>query len=164
IPLAVDALHLRGDQQVVRGDDAATRARALARVAASSPRTTAADTLVRVAETAITEAHDHPAALELLEAAAQVRRGSIPALRGATYALAALEAAQFISARLRGEARAALETLRGLESAYVADVQGNPPACRPCGGTGELPIDDVTPPVSCSECGGTGREQAVPTA
>src|SRR5690554_4590686 len=140
------------------------RARALARVMAASPRTTAADTLVRVAETAITEDHDHPAALELLEAAAQVRRGSVPALRGATYALTVLEAAQFISARLRGEARAALATLRGLEAAYVADVQDNPPACRPCGGTGELPIDDATPPTSCSECGGTGREQAVPTA
>jgi len=141
------------------------RARALARVAASSPRTTAADTLVRVAETAITEDRDHPAALELLELAAQIRRGSIPTLRDATYALTALEQARFISAQLRGEARAALATLRGLEAAYVADVQANPPSCRPCGGTGELPIDDVTPTITCSECGGTGREQAAtPTA
>ena len=150
--------------QVERVDGRPVRARALARVMAASPRTTAADTLVRVAETAVTEDRDHPAALELLEAAAQVRRGSVPALRGATYALTALEQAQFISARLRGEARAALETLQGLESAYVADVQDNPPECRPCGGTGELPVDDVTPPTPCSECGGTGREVVAPTA
>src|SRR5690606_23080124 len=61
--------------------------------------------------------------------------------------------------------RAALSVLGGLEAAYVADVQDNPPSCRPCGGTGELPVDDLTPPVSCGECGGTGREQvATPTA
>jgi len=151
--------------QVERVNGRPVRARALARVMATPPRTTAADTLVRVAETAVTEDKDHPAALELLEVAAQVRRGSIPALRGATYALTALERASFISAQLRGEARAALAALRGLESAYTADVQDNPPECRPCGGTGELPVDDVTPSVSCSECGGTGREQAAtPTA
>src|SRR5690606_18281655 len=135
--------------QVERVNGQPVRARALARVMAASPRTTAAGTLVRVAETAITEDREHPAALELLEAAAQVRRGSIPALRGATYALTALEQARFISAQLRAETRAALSVLRGLEAAYVADVQDNPPACRPCGGTGELPVDDVTPPVSC---------------
>lgn len=150
--------------QVERVNGRPVRARALARVVTESPRTAAANSLIRVAEAAVTEDRDRQTALELLEAAAEVRRGSAPALRGATYALTALERAQFISARLRGEARAALSVLRGLEASYVADVQGNPPECRPCGGTGELPVDDVTPPVACSECGGTGREQAVPTA
>ena len=141
------------------------RARALARVVTESPRTAAADALIRVAEAAITEGRDRKTALELLEVAAEVRRGSAPAFRGAVRELSALERMQFISAQLRAETRAALETLRGLESAYVADVQSNPPACRPCGGTGELPVDDVTPPVACSECEGTGREQVVvPTA
>src|SRR5690606_19875169 len=147
--------------RVERVDGRPVRARALARVMTASPRAAAADALVRVAEAAITEDRDRQTALELLEAAAEVRRGSVPALRGATYALTALERAQFISARLRWETRAALETLQGLESAYVADVQANPPACRPCGGYGELPVDDVTPPVECSECGGTGREVVV---
>ena len=142
------------------------RARALARVMAASPRTTAADMIIRVAETSITEDRDRRGALELLEAAAEVRRGSVNAFRGAVRELSALEAMQFISARLRAETRAALSVLRGLEAAYAADVQNNPPECRPCGGTGELPVDDVTPPTPCSECGGTGREQQVvsPTA
>ncbi|MGV2383702.1 MAG UNVERIFIED_CONTAM: hypothetical protein LOD86_00325 [Thermobifida fusca] len=146
------------------------RARALARVVTDSPRTAAANALIRVAETAITEDHDRQTGLDLLELAAQIRRGSISALRDAAHALADLERARFISAQLRGEARAALATLQELESAYVADVQSNPPSCRPCGGTGELPVDDVTPPISCSECGGTGREAgreqqvAAPTA
>lgn len=144
------------------------RARALARVVTESPRTAAADAIIRVAEAAVTEDRDRRTALELLEAAAEVRRGSIAALRDGVQQLAALERAQFISAQLRAETRAALATLRGLEAAYAADVQNNPPSCRPCGGTGELPVDDVTPPISCSECGGTGRfpgrEQAVPTA
>jgi len=140
------------------------RARALARVVTESPRTTAANALIRVAEAAVTD-RDRQTALELLEVAAEVRRGSIAALRDGVRQLAALEAMQFISARLRAETRAALETLRGIEAAYTADVQSNPPECRPCGGTGELPVDDVTPPVACSECEGTGREQVVvPTA
>src|SRR5690606_9002145 len=125
------------------------RARALARVMAASPRTTAADALVRVAETAI-EDKDHRGALELLELAAQIRRGSVPALRDGVRQLSGLEQMQFISAQLRAETRAALETLQGLESAYVADVQDNPPACRPCGGYGELPVDDVTPPAGAT--------------
>ena len=149
--------------QVERVNGRPVRARALARVMAASPRTTAADALVRVAETAI-EDKDHRGALELLELAAQIRRGSVPALRDGVRQLSGLEQMQFISAQLRAETRAALETLRGIESAYVADVQDNPPSCRPCGGYGELPVDDVTPPTPCSECGGTGREVVVPTA
>jgi len=140
------------------------RARALARVMAASPRATAADMFIRVAETAVTEDKDRRTGLELLETAAEVRRGSVNAFREGVQALAALEKMQFISVQLCWETRAALETLRGIESAYVADVQANPPECRPCGGTGELPVDDVTPPVECSECGGTGREVVVPTA
>jgi len=150
--------------RVERVNGRPVRARALARVATEAPRTTAADTLVRVAETAIAEDRDRHTGLKLLETAAEVRRGSAPAFRDGVRKLTALEAFQFISARLRAETRAALETLQGLESAYVADVQDNPPACRPCGGYGELPVDDVTPPVECSECGGTGREVVVPTA
>src|SRR5690606_17240667 len=140
------------------------RARALARVATEAPRTTAANSLIRVAEAAIAEDRDRHTGLKLLEFAVEVRRGSVNAFRGAVRELAAIERLQFISAQLRRETRAALETLRGIESAYVADVQANPPACRPCGGYGELPVDDVTPPVECSECGGTGREVVVPTA
>ena len=140
------------------------RARALARVMAASPRATAADMFIRVAETAIIEGRDRRGGLELLETAAEVRRGSVAAFRDGVRELAVLEKMQFISAELRAETRAALSVLRGLESAYVADVQANPPSCRPCGGTGELPVDDVTPPVECSECGGTGREVVVPTA
>src|SRR5690606_15499076 len=98
------------------------------------------------AETAI-EDKDRRGALELLELAAQIRRGSIPAFRDAVRELASIERLQFISVQLCWETRAALAALRGLESAYVADVQANPPSCRPCGGTGELPVDDVTPPV-----------------
>src|SRR5690554_946847 len=151
--------------QVERVNGRPVRARALARVVTESPRTAAANSLIRVAETAVTEDKDRRTGLELLELAAQIRRGSVPALRDGVRQLSGLEQMQFISAQLRAETRAALETLQGLESAYVADVQGNPPACRPCGGTGELPVDDVTPPVACSECGGTGREQVVvPTA
>ncbi|AZU97402.1 hypothetical protein [Thermobifida phage P318] len=135
------------------------RARALARVMAASPRATAADMVIRVAETAVTEDRDRRGAVELLETAAEVRRGGVAAFRGAVRKLTALEKMQFISARLRAETRAALETLKGLESAYVADVQANPPSCRPCGGYGEIPVDDVTPPIECGECGGTGREQ-----
>jgi len=144
--------------QVERVNGRPVRARALARVVTESPRTAAATALIRVAETAVTEDKDHRTGLELLELAAQIRRGSVPALRDAVQALAGLERAQFISAQLRGEARAALATLQELESAYTADVKDNPPSCRPCGGTGELPIDDATPPIPCSECGGTGRE------
>ena len=149
---------------VERVDGRPVRARALARVMAASPRTTAANALIRVAETAITEDRDRRTALELLEAAAEVRRGSVAAFRDAVRELASIERLQFISVQLCWETRAALSVLRGLESAYVADVQDNPPSCRPCGGTGELPVDDVTPPVECSECGGTGREVVVPTA
>ena len=151
--------------RVERVDGRPVRARALARVMAASPRTAAANSLIQVAETAITEDQDHHTGLKLLGAAARVRRGSIPELRGAVRELSALERDRFISAQLRREARAALAALRGLEAAYVADVQGNPPACRPCGGTGELPIDDSSPSVPCSKCKGTGREQQiVPTA
>jgi len=151
--------------QVERVDGRPVRARALARVVTESPRTAAADAIIRVAEAAVTEDRDRHTALELLEVAAEVRRGSAPAFRDGVRKLTALEAFQFISAQLRAETRAALETLQGLESAYKADVRDNPPACRPCGGYGELPVDDVTPPVACSECGGTGREQVVvPTA
>jgi len=135
------------------------RARALARVMAASPRTTAADMFIRVAETAITEDRDRRGASELLEAAAEVRRGSVNAFRDGVRKLTVLEQMQFISARLRAETRAALSALKGLESAYKADVQANPPSCRPCGGYGELPVDDATPPIACGECGGTGREQ-----
>src|SRR5690554_5679408 len=150
--------------RVERVNGRPVRARALARVAASSPRATAADMFIRVAETAITEDRDRRGALELLETAAEVRRGSVAAFRDGVRELSSLERMQFISARLRAETRAALAALRGIEDAYVADVQDNPPSCRPCGGYGELPVDDVTPPVECSECGGTGREVVVPTA
>src|SRR5690554_1752397 len=150
--------------QVERVNGRPVRARALARVVTEAPRTAAANSLIRVAETAVTEDKDRRTGLELLEVAAEVRRGSVNAFRDGVRKLTALEAFQFISAQLRAETRAALETLRGIESAYVADVQDNPPACRPCGGYGELPVDDVTPPVECSECGGTGREVVVPTA
>ncbi|ALA06416.1 hypothetical protein P1312_051 [Thermobifida phage P1312] len=136
------------------------RARALARVAASSPRATAADAIIRVAETAVTEDKDRRTGLELLEVAAEVRRGSVNAFRDGVRQLTALEQMQFISAQLRAETRAALAALQGLESAYKADVQNNPPSCRPCGGYGEIPVDDVTSPIACGECGGTGREQA----
>jgi len=121
------------------------RARALARVMAASPRAAAADAIIRIAETAIVSERDYPAGLEMLEVAAQVRRGNLPAFRGVMLELAALKRARAVaSAQLRREIRAALETLRRVEEAYVADVQKNPPAGRPCG-----------------ECGGTGREQAV---
>ena len=135
--------------QVERVDGRPVRARALARVTASSPRTAAADAIIRIAETAIVAERDYPAGLEMLEVAAEVRRGSIPAFRGVVLELAALKRARAASsAQLRREIRAALATLKGLESAYVADVQKNPPPCRPC-----------------SECGGTGQEQVVaPTA
>src|SRR5690554_2358714 len=145
--------------RVERVDGRPVRARALARVVTESPRTAAANSLIRVAETAVTEDKDRRTGLELLELAAQIRRGSAPAFRGAVRELSALERMQFISVQLCWETRAALETLRGLESAYTADVQANPPSCRPCGGYGEIPVDDVTPPVECGECGGTGREQ-----
>src|SRR5690554_7552713 len=84
--------------QVERVNGRPVRARALARVMAASPRTTAADALVRVAETAI-EDKDHRGALELLELAAQIRRGSVPALRDGVRQLSGLEQMQFISAR-----------------------------------------------------------------
>lgn len=150
--------------RVERVDGRPVRARALARVMAASPRATAADMFIRVAETAITEDKDRRTGLELLETAAEVRRGSAGAFQDGVRQLASLEQMQFISAQLRAETRAALAALQGLESAYKADVQDNPPACRPCGGYGELPVDDVTPPVECSECGGTGREVVAPTA
>src|SRR5690554_6599093 len=145
--------------QVERVDGRPVRARALARVMAATPRATAADMFIRVAETAITEDRDRRTALELLEAAAEVRRGSVAAFRDGVRQISALERMQFISVQLCWETRAALAALRGLESAYVADVQDNPPSCRPCGGYGEIPVDDVTPPIPCGECGGTGREQ-----
>ena len=81
------------------------RARALARVMTASPRTAAADALVRVAEAAITEDRDRHTGVELLELAAQIRRGSIPAFRDAVRELASIERLQFISARLRAEDR-----------------------------------------------------------
>src|SRR5690554_2649623 len=166
-PVAERATHrtdLVVPTNVERVNGRPVRARALARVAASSPRATAADMFIRVAETAITEDRDRRGAVELLETAAEVRRGSVNAFRDGVRELSSLERMQFISARLRAETRAALAALRGIEDAYVADVQDNPPSCRPCGGYGELPVDDVTPPVECSECGGTGREVVVPTA
>lgn len=123
------------------------RARALARVMAASPRATAADMVIRIAEAAIIAERNYPAGLELLEVAARVRRGSIPDFRGVVLELATLKRAPDASAQLRREIRTALSVLRGLESAYVADVQSNPPADQPC-----------------SECGGTGREVVVPTA
>src|SRR5690606_41481334 len=92
----------------------------------------AADRVSGVAEPGSTEDRDRRGAVELLETAAEVRRGSVNAFRDGVRKLTALEAFQFISAQLRAETRAALETLRGIESAYVADVQANPPACRPC--------------------------------
>jgi len=166
-PVAERASH-RADlvvpTDVERVNGKPVRARALARVMAASPRATAADMVIRVAETAITEDRDRRGAVELLETAAEVRRGSVAEFRGAVRKLSALEKMQFISARLRAETRAALSALKGIESAYKADVRNNPPSCRPCGGTGELPVDDVTPPTPCSECGGTGREVVVPTA
>lgn len=151
-PVAERATHrtdLVVPTQVERVDGRPVRARALARVAASSPRTTAADAIIRIAETAIVDERDYPAGLELLEVAARVRRGSIPAFRGVVLELATLKRARGVASdRLRREIRAALATLRGVEDAYVADVQKNPPACQPC-----------------SECGGTGQEQVVvPTA
>src|SRR5690606_16307745 len=161
-PVAERATHrtdLVVPTNVERSNGRPVRARALARVATEAPRTTAADTLVRVAETAIAEDRDRHTGLKLLEFAVEVRRGSVSAFRDGVRELAALERMQFISAQLRRETRAALAALRGIKDAYVADVQSNPPACRPCGGYGELPVDDVTPPTPCSECGGTGREQ-----
>lgn len=149
-PVAERATHrpdLLVPTQVERVDGRPVRARALARVMAASPRTAAADAIIRIAETAIIDERDYPAGLELLEVAARVRRGSIPDFRGVVLELATLKRAPAASAQLRREIRAALETLRGVEDAYVADVQSNPPACLPC-----------------SECGGTGQEQAVPTA
>src|SRR5690606_41867545 len=98
---------------------------------AASPRAAAADALVRVAEAAITEDRDRHTGAGLLELAAQTRRGSIPAFRDAVRELASIERLQFIYARLRWETRAALETLQGLESAYVGDVHDNPRSCRP---------------------------------
>src|SRR5690606_10248858 len=123
------------------------RARALARVAAASPRNAAADAIIRIAEMVIVAERDYPAGLELLEVAAQIRRGSIPAFRGVRMELATLKRDPAASAQFRREIRAALATLRSVEDAYVADVQKNPPADLPC-----------------SECGGTGREVFVPTA
>src|SRR5690606_18546828 len=128
--------------QVERINGRPVRARALARVAASSPRTAAADAIIRIAETAIVSERNYPAGLELLEVAAQIRRGSIPAFRGVVLELAALKRAPDASAQLRREIRTALSVLRGLEAAYVADVQKNPPAGRPCG-----------------ECGGPARNR-----
>src|SRR5690554_6307458 len=90
---------------VERVDGRPVRARALARVMAASPRTTAANALIRVAETAITEDRDRRTALELLEAAAEIRRGSVAAFRDGVRQLAALEAAQFISVQLCWEDR-----------------------------------------------------------
>src|SRR5690554_4033361 len=69
--------------QVERVNGRPVRARALARVMTASPRAAAADALVRVAEAAITEDRDRHTGVELLELAAQIRRGSIPAFRDA---------------------------------------------------------------------------------
>lgn len=168
-PVAERASH-RADlvvpTDVERVNGKPVRARALARVMAASPRATAADMFVRVAETAIIEGRDRRTGLELLETAAEVRRGSVSKFQDGVRELTVLEKMQFISAELRAETRTALSVLRGIESAYTADVQSNPPVCRPCGGYGEIPVDDVTPPIECGECGGTGREQQVtiPTA
>src|SRR5690606_16380031 len=118
-PVAERATHrtdLVVPTQVERINGRPVRARALARVVTESPRTAAAHSLIRVAETAVTEDKDRRTGLELRELAAQIRRGSAPAFRGAVRELSALERMQFISARLRAETRAALETLRGLES------------------------------------------------
>src|SRR5690554_3467842 len=133
--------------QVERVDGRPVRARALARVTAASPRNAAADAIIRIAEMVIVAERDYPAGLELLEVAAQIRRGSIPAFRGVRMELATLKRDPAASAQFRREIRAALETLRSVEDTYVADVQKNPPADLPC-----------------SECGGTGREVFVPTA
>ena len=133
--------------QVERVDGRPVRARALARVTAASPRNAAADAIIRIAEMVIVAERDYPAGLELLEVAARVRRGSIPDFRGVRLELASLKRDPAASAQFRREIRAALETLRSVEDAYVADVQKNPPADLPC-----------------SECGGTGREVVVPTA
>src|SRR5690554_7704085 len=97
--------------QVERVNGRPVRARALARVVTESPRTAAANSLIRVAETAVTEDKDRRTGLELLELAAQIRRGSAPAFRGAVRELSALERMQFISVQLCWETRAALETL-----------------------------------------------------
>ena len=132
--------------QVERVDGRPVRARALARVAASSPRNAAADAIIRIAEMVIVAERNYPAGLEMLEVAAQVRRGSIPAFRGVRMELATLKRDPAASAQFRREIRAALETLRRVEDAYVADVRKNLPADQPC-----------------SECGGTGREVVVPT-
>src|SRR5690554_4716228 len=131
--------------QVERIDGRPVRARALARVMATPPRTAAANSLIQVAETAITEDKDRRSALELLEVAAEARRGSVHAFLGGGRDRPRLEQTEFISARPRGETRAATAALKGLESAYTAGVPGNPPECRPCGGYGEPPVDDVTP-------------------
>ena len=133
--------------QVERVDGRPVRARALARVMAASPRNAAADAIIRIAEMVIVAERDYPAGLELLEVAARVRRGSIPDFRGVRLELASLKRDPAASAQFRREIRAALETLRSVEAAYVADVQKNTPADLPC-----------------SECGGTGREVVVPTA
>src|SRR5690554_6151845 len=133
--------------QVERVNGRPVRARALARVMAASPRTAAADAIIRIAEMVIVAERDYPAGLELLEVAAQIRRGSIPAFRGVRMELATLKRDPAADAQFRREIRAALATLRSVEDAYVADVQKNPPADLPC-----------------SECGGTGREVFVPTA
>src|SRR5690554_2020781 len=102
-PVAERASH-RADlvvpTDVERVNGKPVRARALARVMAASPRATAADMIIRVAETAITEDRDRRGALELLETAAEVRRGSVNAFRDGVRKLTALEAFQFISAQL----------------------------------------------------------------
>src|SRR5690606_18943709 len=68
--------------RVERVDGRPVRARALARVMTASPRAAAADAIIRLAETAIVSERNYPAGLEMLEVAARVRRGSIPAFRG----------------------------------------------------------------------------------